>query len=247
MANVHGEIPEPRIVGARQERTGVAVLTVAIPMVLRLEASGLKYPVPTSYPTIPGYGFAGAQGKEAEGGCWEWELTYEGEGPLQKGGAANDNEDQTVYALDTSDAEVPFTSHPDLIRIWKKGYGYLEDNRLIFPAKLPKGAEVDAEAYGDGKKNPFYGLESFLSIGAVWTKTYSATTLPADLFTNIGCIVATIPQPKHFKIPKIGKGRNWMKRGPGIRIRGSVAELTERYLLSGRGGHNKDVYREETQ
>ncbi len=246
MGNTYGEVPEPRITGVRQERQGVAVLTVTIPMVLRVDTDGLKYPLPTNYPTISGYGFSGAQGKESEAGHWEWELTYEGQGPLTKE-QDQDNEDQTVYALDTSDAEVPITSHPDLIRIWKKYYGYLEDNRLIFPAKLPKDAQVDAEAYGDGKKNPLYGLESFLSVGAVWTKTYSTTTLPADLFSNIGCIVHTIPQPKRFKIPKIGKGRNWMKRGPGIRIRGSVAEVTERFLLSGRGGHNVDVYRGETQ
>ncbi len=247
MAEIYGAVPEPRIVGVRQERQGVAVLTVAIPMVLRTGTGGLSYPVPTNYPSISGFGFAGAQGRQNDAGHWEWELTYEGQGQLSPDKNDKDNEDQTVYALDTSDADVPITTHPDLIRIWKKYYGYLEDNRLVFPAKLPKDAEVDAEAYGDGKKNPLYGLESFLSVGAVWTKTYSTMTLPADLFSNIGCIVATIPQPKRFKIPKIGKGRNWMKRGPGIRIRGSVAEVTERYLLSGRGGHNKDVYREETQ
>jgi hypothetical protein len=78
----------------------------------------------------------------------------------------------------------------------------------------------------------------------VWTKSYIANGIPGGLLKNIETM-CDIPQPKWMTIPKIGKNRFWLKRIPSIRVRGSVLEITERYLLSGRGGWNKDIYRQE--
>jgi hypothetical protein len=69
--------------------------------------------------------------------------------------------------------------------------------------------------------------------------------LPSGLFEGIESVVTNVPQPSYIKLPKLGRGRNWLKRVPSIRVRGTVLEITERYLLSGRGGWNKTVYKLE--
>jgi len=39
-----------------------------------------------------------------------------------------------------------------------------------------------------------------------------------------------------------GKNRTWLKRMPSLSIMGDSLKITERYLLSGLGGHNPAVY-----
>jgi len=239
MSAIYGEVPEPRIIGSRQERSGVTVLTIAIPMVLKTIGDSLKYPAPLEIPQIPGYGFTGGVGKEAAGGYWEWELTYEGGRKLTPEGEKAE-EDQAVYTLDTSDAEVPITSHPDWLKLKEKYKGDVKEGIIEFQEELP----VEDSDTGS-KKNPMFKVESYLSFGAIWSKQYVTKTLPSELFDGIESVVAQIPQPRSVKIPKLGRGRNWLKRVPSVRVRGSVFEITERYLLSGRGGWNTDVYKRE--
>ena len=221
------------------------MLKVSIPMVLqKLPGSGLEIPTPVKVPSIPGYGFRGGAGRKRKDGNWEWLLDYEGTGPMSAGEnkQPGENDELTVYTLEPSDAEVPISSHPDILKFLKEFEGRLEDNKIIFGAKLRKNASV--EEYLEQQKNPFFGVEAYLSCGATWTKSYAATSLPASLFSKVGCIVADVPQPRWLKLPRLEKGVNWLKRRPTLRIRGKTVEITERYLASGRGGHNKWIYRE---
>ena len=238
MSKNYGEAPKPRLVSIRQERTGTTVMVVAVPLVLAAGAGPLEIPK-TVVPTIPGFGLTSAQAKRTASGDWEWELTFEGE-PVVQAGTPQNSDEQAIYSLDTSDAEVPITSLPDWLKIKEKYKGDVKEGIIEFQEELP----VEDSDTGS-KKNPMFKVEAYLSFGAVWSKTYVTKTLPGDLFNGIESIVSTIPQPRSIKIPRLGRGRNWLKRVPSIRVRGTVLEITERYLLSGRGGWNKDVYKLE--
>ncbi len=240
----HGTLPEARPVAFEQDQKGVGRIVISIPMVFQTDGSGMIFPVPSRYPSYEGFSFAGARGREGEGGAWNWEITYEGPGPLEGGGG--DNEDQTVYAFDPSDAEVPITSHPDVLKwvppLGKYGRVDTETMKIVFDSKLPKDATAE-DIVGQGKKNPFFGVEAYLSFGGTWTKSYLArNAIPSDLFAGVETVVQTVPQPSWMKLPSIGKDRNWLKRMPSFRVRGKSVEITERYLLSGRGGHNRLIY-----
>jgi hypothetical protein len=246
MSDYHGIIPEPRPISFEQDQKGVGRLVMSIPMVFQKDGSGAWIPMPTKYPSVAGYSFAGARGREAEGGAWNWEVTFEGPGPLQGGGNNDKNEDQTVYAFEPSDADIPLTSHPDVLKFIKNYGGRAEEGRLVFGVEIPKKSDGSTSAEDlvtTNKGNPFFGVEAYLSFGGTWTKSYLVrNALPADLFTDVERIVAAVPQPSWMKLPPIGKDRNWLKRMPSFRVRGKAVEVTERYLLSGRGGHNTAIY-----
>lgn len=240
MSKILGETPEPRVTGVSIDQKGVARMTVLIPMVVRAGADGIKIPVPGTYPKISGYSFAGASAKENPGGSFSWEITYEGPGPLDNGQDAE--EEQTVYAFEPADSEIPITSHPDILKFIKDFKGRPEDGRVVFGVEVKKNATAQ-EIVGANKANPFFGVEAYSSFGGTWTKSYLVrNAMPSGLFDDVEKIVQTVPMPKGFKLPPIGTNRNWLKRMPSLRIRGKATEVTERYILSGRGGHNKAIY-----
>jgi hypothetical protein len=238
----HGTPPEPRSISFEQDQKGVAHMTISIPMVFEKTSGGFSFPRPLTYPAIPGWGFVGARGREADGGAWNWEVTFEGAGPLQGAPGGKEKEDQAIYTFEPADAEIPLSSHPDFQKFLKNFAGKEVDGRVIFEMVLPR--EADAELVTQNKGNPFFGVESYLSFGATWTKSYLIRNgqPPANLLHNVEG-VCDIPTPAGFKFPNIGKDRNWLKRMPSIRFRGSSIEVTERYLLSGRGGHNRVIYK----
>lgn len=248
MSKYLGDIPDARVVSISIDQKGAARMVVTIPLVMRAEKSLMLVPTAGTIPSISGFGFAGASAKEEPGGGWNWEITYEGPSPLEAKGE-DAKEDQTVYSFEPADTEIPITSHPDILKFITAFGGHPEDGRVVFGVERPKKADgqSDAAAAADlvnnNKKNPFFGVESYASFGGTWTKSYLARdAMPTNLFDNVEQIVTTVPMPKWFKLPPIGKDRNWLKRMPSFRIRGRSVEITERYILSGRGGHNPYIY-----
>jgi hypothetical protein len=67
MSDYHGIIPEPRPISFEQDQKGVGRLVMSIPMVFQKDNSGAWIPMPTKYPSVAGYSFAGARGREAAG------------------------------------------------------------------------------------------------------------------------------------------------------------------------------------
>lgn len=241
MSEVYGKVPAPRAVGFESDKNGVGRIIVTIPMVFEEGAGPLQIPKPTVYPAIPGFSVASARGREGEGGQWQWELVYEGPSPLEPG----KDEEQAVYAFEPADVDVPLTSHPDVLWFIDNFGGGVEDGRLVFGPKKPEeqdgGAALPSELVSRGKGNPFFGVESYTSFAGTYSKTYTTRNPPQDLFEKVEEIVSRVPMPKWFKLPGIGK-RNWLKRMPSISFRGQAVTISERYLLSGRGGFNPYIY-----
>ena len=173
--------------------------------------------------------------KQAEDGGYEVTLHYEGI-------EAKTNDDQTTFEFDVSMSEDPIESHPNFDKIAEK-YGWDDVEKLV-PKTAPSSAS-SGSALGKSsstKKNPLYGTESYLAVGAVFRKTYAAQNIPASVLKGIGSIISRPPNIGQFQIPDTGSKRNWLKLAPKIRRRGSAAEITEDWMLSGPNGWKKDIY-----
>ena len=233
--------PVSRITGITQSQHGTTQLTYSIPALLNTSTECLSYPVPTTIPNIPNFGFVSARAKQANDGTWNWELTYEGPGVL---GNPNDpnGENLAVYALEPSDQQIPLASHPDIIWIMDHFGGKIKDGVLSFSEKIPPTAGSSSQS--QSKLNPFFAVEDYLSFGATWSKTYAVKgQFPADAMNAVETVVQSVPTPPWMTFPNLGAARNWLKKVPSIGIRGTAVTITERYLLSGRGGINPYMYR----
>jgi hypothetical protein len=176
--------------------------------------------------------------KQSDEGGYEVAAHFEGLDPS----GTQPGEDQVTFEFDVSMSEDPIESHPNFDAIAEK-YGWDETERA-FP-KFPPGTTSEGSALSKKskvKKNPLYGTESFLAMGAIFRKTYVARSIPEGVLRGIGGIVERPPDIGQFHIPSTGGKRNWLKLAPKIRRRGNSVEITEEWMLSGPNGWNKDVY-----
>ena len=144
-----------------------------------------------------------------------------------------------VYEWQGSFETVPIQAHPNY-RSWIGVYGTVTPQGDFKPyATMPAATTGSglSGAGGDPQKNPLLGVESFLSIGGVWTRHFAMRELP-DVMSGIGLIVSTPPGP----VPHVPSDRNWLKGPPQMTYRGNAWDITEQWILSGRGGVSELVY-----
>jgi len=88
----------------------------------------------------------------------------------------------------------------------------------------------------DGRKNPWAGLEQFLSInGTTWTKSWVSRAAPSTAGVGITSHPPGIP-------PSFGGNYNWLALPPSYTKRGNVYECKQVFLLSGPQGWNQVLY-----
>ena len=153
------------------------------------------------------------------------------------------DDDKVTFELDTSMAEDPIQTHPFFDTL-KTRYGW-DAVKEQFAETLPETSGQQTALSGSGKKikkNPLFGVENWLVVGAVFRKTYAARVIPSGILRGIGTIVDKPPGIEQFKIPSAAKKRNWLKLAPKIKRKGNAVEITEEYMLSGPNGWIKDVY-----
>ncbi len=144
--------------------------------------------------------------------------------------------DRIFCSLEGSDNEEPIETHPNFQDLFKKYQGQKDSQGRFIGFK-----------YGvitvDGQKtfNPLYGLDHFLTIGLIWTRTRVVQALPANLLSRVD----TIDTPQGFGAmlpPQLKSPRNWLKLAPVAQQRSNFINLSERWMASGRNGWNADVY-----
>jgi len=249
MSMILGTPPPQHVVSVEQLPNGSSRLVLSIPMLFD-KSNGTDYPAPQNFSLPGGFGFAGARGRQDASGSWNWEITCEGGPSISPGGspgAGGGVEEMAEYAFEPSDLELPITSHPDILKLIDTYGGRVEDGRVIFRDKVPKTKEGDQAAAKDlvTKKgaSPMFGVEAYTSFAGTWTKSYTLTKGDGlkDIFADVEKIVENPPMPGWITFT-FGNNRNWLKRMPSIRVKGNSLQITERYLLSGLGGHNPAVY-----
>ncbi len=174
---------------------------------------------------------------QEDDGTFKAVLHFEGITPTY-----NEN-DNVTFELDGSMNEDPIQTHPYFDTL-KTRYHW-DVVKEQFSETLPAaGGQQTALSGGSQKikKNPLFGVENWLVVGAVFRKTYAAKTIPSTLLRGIGTIIEKPPGIEQFKIPSAAKKRNWLKLAPKIKRKGNAVEITEEYMLSGPNGWITDVY-----
>lgn len=162
-------------------------------------------------------------------------------------GAAADFEfadDNITFELDFSMAQEPIEAHPDFPAI-KAKFGWNKLRRQ-FAEFMPGNGTTAATGFGGAKdskkkKNPLYGTDSYLEIGAIFRKTRLLHSIPASALRGLGAIVTTPPGLGQFPM-ETGSNRNWLKLVPKISRRGNVVQISEEWMLSGPRGWSNDIY-----
>lgn len=176
---------------------------------------------------------------QEDDGTFKITLHYEGVTPE----FTADNGEQVTFELDTSMAEDPIQTHPFFDTL-KTRYGW-DAAKEQFGETLPESGGQQTALSGSSKKpkkNPMFGVDNWLVVGAVFRKTYAARNIPNGILRGIGTIVEKPPGIEQFNIPSAAKKRNWLKLAPKLKRKGNAVEITEEYMLSGPNGWIKDVY-----
>ncbi len=148
------------------------------------------------------------------------------------------------YSFDSSFSEVPLTGHPKIGELMKKYDGWLEEGEIRWREFAPEGTKGKRGVLRSTGKvsdnvNLMYGVQSYLSMGVIYgvTRVYRRGNIPKSILYGIGLIVKNPPGN-----PPTPPRRNWLKMSPTSRRRGNVLQITNRFMLSGRGGVIEPVY-----
>lgn len=180
---------------------------------------------------------------EGQGAGVQVTVTYEG------GGLS----DKVSYEYDSSFREEIILSHPNWEQFKNvfKGRYDKEEKRVEFPEYIDKGGKLGLDqgqgpptpgAIADARranqvKNPLFGVETYLALASVFRMTYSASSVPAGIFTSIGTIRQSLPGG--FPTPE---NHDWLVMPPKVSQRGGSYQITEEYMMSKPGGWPEAIY-----
>lgn len=245
---VHGQSVGPYVSRLSIGKTGVWSAVVTIPLQIAPEGENIfsvlqNLPQP---PRLPGM-LPQSYGMVRKAGGYAVQIGYEGGGPSGGGYDAHpewarDGERPVDYSFDGSFEQAPIEANKNFDRLAAR-YNWDEEKREFSRTweggGEPTGGVVDGPGAGEEQLNPLYGTDSFFRMGAVVSKRYTVETVPASLWTGIGGISS--PDVPAELLPDI-PDRNFLKMPPVVQLRGNVPEITERWMMSGPGGFNVDVY-----
>ena len=177
-------------------------------------------------------------------GHYEVEVTYEGPDTNGDGGDSDSaREAVAVYSATGSFREEPIEAHPQIRALLAK-YNGQEDpstGKITFPAMLTGTTGTNALEGENGTpketKNPMAGVEKFMALEVVWSKSYIQRAIPRNLFTKVGRVIRKPPGPS----PIIPKRNSWLINPPRLTKRGKVWDIEESWTLLPEGTPS-DVY-----
>lgn len=179
-------------------------------------------------------------------------VTYEGIVEQNLAGIQN-----ARIEFDASYSEEPIDAHPNILGI-RAAFGGVfdeEKGKMIFPPTITDipgpgslmetfGLEAADVAFNGTQevKNPMFGEETFLSLGAVFRRTYAVSEIPDYIVNLIGTVYQKLPN--EFRNLDLPSGeRNWMQQPFKLSRRGGAYVITDEWLQSPIGGWNEPLYR----
>jgi hypothetical protein len=240
MARTRGNIPAYVVKSLRRDRHGIFAGSVEVYKEVDESAPriNLGWLRPQSAPQPFGLPVVSSNGQMGLNGLFVITFDYEGIDAQ----AQPSPQDEVTFELDTTMSEDPIETHPRFTQL-KARYGWDQDNRRF--AEMISGTGQGATALSSGgkqKQSPLFGTDSWLVVGALFRKTYASKVYPTDLLQGIGTITKAPPGIGQFKLPPLGKSRNWLKLAPKVKLRGNCLEISEEWMMSGPKGWVEDVY-----
>ncbi|MHA3773669.1 hypothetical protein ACXR0O_19205 [Verrucomicrobiota bacterium sgz303538] len=166
--------------------------------------------------------------------CGEFIVNFHFEG-LNGEVAFEQAEQLATFSFDGEMGDAPISTHPNFDALTAQ-YGWDEENER-FPRDAP-GKTGSTTGLSKGKTSkkatsPVFGQESWLKVGATFSRTYALTTPNASIYEGIGTLVSYPPGAEKLGLPRF-KRRVWLKLAPQVDTSaGSAVRVTERYRLTG--------------
>lgn len=138
-----------------------------------------------------------------------------------------------THRLSSAFEDLPIEAHPELPKLLKNYGGSLVAGKAKWPPTMPNSNSSNTTTGLGGTsnetqaKNPMCGVEKFKKLTVQWSVTYLKTIIPGSLLAKVGKITTTPPG----NAPEIQARTKWLITPPTARKRGTVAEITENYLL----------------
>lgn len=165
-------------------------------------------------------------GRQWEGGGYVVTAVFEGI-------TGSFDEDENNAEFDSSFKHADIRGHPNLQKLLNKYGGTVQDDGTItWPLVISSSS---GSGFGSSKsastKNPMFGNESYLELGAVFRNTQIKRSMPSDLLDRIGQIKKSLPDG----LPTPAN-RDWLIFPPRAYVRGSVIQVVNEWLLGPVGG-----------
>lgn len=225
------------MISRSRDKLGVSRVEIGVPWIQTNSQD--KGP---SAPAAPGDLVLSSWRDNDKPGWWERVFTYEGALP----------NDPSVKTRDRPEIDfiperekIPIGAHPDIEYLIEKYGGQKQQGGYVtFPETMPNGVPGKAMS-GEGSSNnnksvpnPMWAQTSYMgALATLRISWISKGAIPGDVFSRANEIytdVRYVPTPA---------GHNWLKMLPAYKRRGNVLQVSEEYLLSGKGGWNPEIYK----
>ena len=218
--------------GITAEITKEGIVTVSVPVEVETLADAVNFDISTLNLDIS-LPYKGTTIRQLENGSFQ--LTYQMEGVVNNF-TFNADTGQS-FELEFAGAQEPIQTNPN----------FDTKLRVPFKAVFEKNTDgTDGDFLGfsrtldDGSANPLYGVDSYLTTGCVWRRTYASYDFPEAAVAALGKI--DVPVDGIAKLPPTPSPRNWLKTSCRASWRGNIWQITEEWTLSGDRGWDKNIY-----
>jgi hypothetical protein len=245
---LYGTAPGARLIDYQVNEVGVHTAIVSTPYVERRDA---MTPAPVVKPSLAGLAISTLRLADNGKGGFELQWLFKGqpEGDAFGMTVTYGTPDDPIVEFDPEDAQLTLLALPHWREIADKYGGYEQGGQPFFPEYMPDGGTSSSSVglgggsnNNAGKANSLYGQKTWDSAYGTLYIRYTSHSVPARAWKDVNRVITAPPGLDKIKFTT-PTGRNWLKRAPSIRARGTVLEFAERYSLSGPGGHNPDVYK----
>lgn len=138
-----------------------------------------------------------------------------------------------TYQMSSAFEDTPIEAHPELPKLLSEYGGQMIAGKAIWPPTLPNSNTSNATsglggtANEEPRKNPLCGVQKFKKLTVQWSVSYIKKSIPGGILEKVGKITTSPPG----NAPAIKGRTKWLCTPPTARRRGTVAEITENYLL----------------
>jgi hypothetical protein len=150
---------------------------------------------------------------------------------------------EDTYDLQSALTEEPITSHKKIASLRRSYAEGFKDGKVLWYQTLQSGGTngTDRDGNAVSNLNPFANVDSYLEATATYTISKTFPYRGVDLsLSRIGKIASSTP---FGALPSTGTDqRNWLYAGATMAQRGSSYTYSIKYLLSGPGGWNSEIY-----
>jgi hypothetical protein len=179
-----------------------------------------------------------------EDGLCKVEYTFQGLPSAGGGGGSAGSSVDETYELQAALTQEPITSHHKIGLLRKEYAEGFKDSKVLWTQTLASGGTNGTDRDGNyvSNLNPFANVDSYLEATATYTisKTYPYQGIDLRI-SKVGKI-ASAPVFGEFPSSGTNEKRNWLYAGAAMTQRGNSYTYSIKYLLSGPGGWNPEIY-----